>query len=64
MVKGVIYINYRGPYGVETIDEVRAENFPTYRAFRREVQRILGEYSMIMPNVYTSPRSTREWRAK
>lgn len=63
-MKGVIYINYRGPYGVETIDEVRAKDFPTYRAFRREVQRILKEYLMIMPNVYTSTRATREWRAE
>jgi len=53
-----IYINIKGVYGVETVDE-----FPyTTRDERIEARKMIREYSLCMPVAYMSTRCTKDWR--
>ena len=51
-------------YGIETVDEfTQGENAPvTYKDFKKYVREMVREYHMSGMNVYTSSRSTKEWR--
>lgn len=52
------FVNLSGPYGVETIDEVRGS--------RSEAEFLLGEYRLVYARtdsrVYLSSRSAANWR--
>lgn len=56
------YINMRGPYGVETVDEFPYNN----KAERKEAHFCLGEYRFGDPynSYYMSQKCTNEWREK
>ena len=62
------YFNMRGPYGVETVDELSSDeeghNFKTRSDFNREINRLVTEYRMGGMPVYTSSRCTKDWRNK
>ena len=68
MKKRTRYLNMRGPYGVETVDELSSDeeghNFKTRSDFNREISRLVTEYRMGGMPVYTSSRCTKEWRNK
>lgn len=59
----MIYLNWRGPCGRETVDELNRADFPTPRAFRAELSRLIPEYAMAgMGGVYSSSRPCGGWR--
>lgn len=61
-----VYLNWRGPCGLETVDEfapgvgVSAER----RAFREHVRVMVREYRLAGMNVYTSRRPCRAWASR
>jgi hypothetical protein len=59
-----IYLNWKGPQGRETVDEVShdPEHWPTARAMRAEARRLVSEYAMCGMNVYTSSRPCSNWK--
>lgn len=62
--KKTVYLNYKSVYGIETVDEINIENFNNRKEFRNEINRLCKEYRMTGQDVYTSSRSTKEWREK
>lgn len=68
MEKITRYFNMRGPYGIETVDELSSDeeghNFKTRSDFNKEIKRLREEYHTGGMPVYTSSRCTKEWRAK
>lgn len=56
------YINWKGPQGRETVDEVRREDFASLAEYRAEVKRIPAEYRMAGMDVYTSSRMCANWK--
>ena len=59
----MLYLNWRGPQGRETVDQLDPADFPTHAAFRAERDRLLGEYSMAgMGGVYASTRACSGWK--
>lgn len=65
-MKKPIYLNMRGSFGVETIDEftqgVDAPSDP--KEFRAYVRAMVQEYKSTGQPVYTSSRCTRSWTTK
>jgi hypothetical protein len=58
------YFNLKSNQGVETVDELTLSDFPTRKDFYNECKRLRGEYSLAGMQVYTSSRSTKDWRNK
>ena len=60
------YFNLKSVYGVETVDELSRNDFPTLKEYRNELRRLITEYNMVYNpsglHVYISTRSTKEWR--
>ena len=56
------YLNMRTQYGVETVDELSRKDFHSYKAYREELKRLVGEYRMAAMNVYVSQRCCRDWK--
>ena len=58
-----MFINWKGAQGRETIDEVRREGFPTWKEFRAECRRLIGEYALAgMAGAYLSSRCYANWK--
>lgn len=57
-----VYLNFRGPCGVETIGEVRRQDFNSFSEFQKEIIRLKQEYNLSGFSVYTSQRCTKEYR--
>jgi hypothetical protein len=55
------YLNMKTVYGVETIDQLSPEDYNTYKDFRAELRRLVGEYHMAGMNVYISQRCDKTW---
>ena len=55
------YINWRGPQGRETIDQIERQDFPTWKDYRTELRRLLGEYAVAGMNAYESSRPCSGW---
>lgn len=58
------YLNFKGSYGIETVDELNRKDFATYKEFRVELSRLVSEYRMAGMDVYTSQRCTKDWNSK
>ncbi len=58
------YINLKTNYGIETIDQLSEKDFLTYKEFLKEFRRLLSEYRLAGMAVYSSNRSTKDWRNK
>jgi hypothetical protein len=56
------YLNWRGPKGRETVDDLSRDGFESGRAFRAELRRLVGEYGMAGMHVYVSVRPCANWR--
>ena len=56
------YLNMRGPYGLETIDELDPADFPRLSDFRAELRRLIYEYMLSGYSVYWSQRPTNKWK--
>lgn len=57
----MIYYNMKTSQGVETVDELSAKDFKSYKEFRAEKLRLRDEYRLAGMAVYFSQRSTKEW---
>lgn len=56
------YLNWKGPQGRETIDELDCGDFPDRRAYRAEKARLRSEYAMAgMSGAYWSSRPCAGW---
>ena len=55
------YFNFRSSQGVETVDELNSNDFATFKEFRKELKRLVGEYHLAGMNVYTSSRACKGW---
>ena len=58
------YFNLKTNYGVETVDQLSEKDFLTYKDFLKEFRRLLSEYRLAGMPVYSSNRSTKDWRNK
>lgn len=59
------FLNWRGPAGRETVDELSRADFPPgrdgARAFRAELARLCSEYALCGMAVYVSSRACAGW---
>lgn len=51
-------------YGIETIDEISTEDYPTRKEFLKELSRLCHEYRTIGMLVYSSQRCDKTWNDK
>jgi hypothetical protein len=58
------YFNIKTSYGVETIDQLDAKDFNSYKDYIAELRRLKNEYKLAGMNVYLSQKATKEWREK
>ena len=56
------YLNVKTNYGIETVDQLNRKDFILYRDYCNELRRLKNEYRLCGLNVYTSQRSTNEWK--
>lgn len=56
------YLNLKTSHGTETVDELDKKDFPTFKAFRAELSRLVKEYRMANMNVYRSQRCANDWK--
>ena len=56
-----VFLNWRGPDGLETVDEFTREPGQTARDFRAYVADMVREYHRAGMAVYTSTRPCRDW---
>lgn len=62
-----VYLNIKTNEGVETIDELSQKDFNSYKEFTQELKRLKNEYriaSDYYSGIYSSNRSTKDWRQK
>lgn len=60
----MIYFNIKTIYGIETIDHLEKQDFSSYNEYKKEIKRLVNEYHLCKMYVYTSQRSTKEYRQK
>jgi hypothetical protein len=60
----VRYINMKGPYGVETVDELDRRDFKIFSQYKLELMEMITNYRQCGMPVYISTRCTKEWSAK
>jgi hypothetical protein len=58
------YLNMKGAYGIETVDEFTREVNQSPKEFRAYVSKMVSEYHLAGMNVYRSSRSTKDWANK
>ena len=58
----IVYLNFRSNYGVETVDQLEKKDYDTVKEFRKELNRLVAEYSLAGMNVYLSQRCTNDWK--
>ncbi len=63
-MKNIVYLNMKGPYGIETVDEFTREPGQSPKDFRKYVSEMVNNYRQSGMNVYRSSRATKEWREK
>ena len=59
-----VYLNWKGPAGLETVDELSESDFATYREFCAERKRLINEYALAGMDVYRSSRACKAWKDK
>lgn len=61
----VSYLNWRGPQGRETIDQLDSADFADWKAARAERSRLAHEYALAgMGGAYWSSRPCKGWNDK
>jgi hypothetical protein len=56
-----VYLNWKGPKGRETVDQVDRADFTSAKEMRAEVRRLIGEYQLCNMAVYSSSRPCAGW---
>ena len=59
--KGMIYLNLKTVYGVETVDELNRKDYKTFKEYKKELKELIENYYLCNMNVYKSQRCTKEW---
>lgn len=59
-----IYLNMKGSYGIETVDEFTREENQSPKEFRQYVSKMISEYHLAGMGVYRSSRCTNDWKQK
>jgi len=59
-----IYLNMKGSYGIETVDEFTREIGQNPKEFRAYVSKMVSEYHLAGMPVYRSSRCTNDWKQK
>ena len=60
-----LYFNIKTEFGVETVDEISQEDFATRKEYMAELKAMRENYRMVYGgSIYTSQRSTKEWRER
>tara|TARA_Y100000592_G_C5475499_1_gene322036 strand:- start:2259 stop:2447 length:189 start_codon:yes stop_codon:yes gene_type:complete len=60
-----VYFNIKTEFGVETVDEISQEDFATRKEYMAELKAMRENYRMVYGgSIYTSQRSTKEWRER
>jgi hypothetical protein len=57
-----IYFNFRGSYGVETVDQICKDDFTDSKEYKKELRNMLSGYHEAGMNVYLSQRCTKDWK--
>ena len=57
-----VYLNWKGPQGVETVDEFSPEPGQSHREFRAYVREMVSEYHVAGMAVYRSSRPCANWK--
>ena len=57
----VVYLNWRGPKGRETVDEFEKDSETNSKEFREYVREMVIEYHLVGMNVYQSSRKCANW---
>ena len=57
-----VYLNWKGPTGLETVDEFSPEPGQPMSAFRKYVREMVSEYHICGMAVYRSRRPCRDWK--
>ncbi len=60
----MIYLNFVYNKTIETVDQLNRKDFSSYKEFNKELKRLIFEYRISGINVYSSQRSTKDWREK
>ena len=55
------YINIKTNYGIETIEEIRQQEFKTRKDYVKEYKRLLYEYRLNGQSVYLSQRACKDY---
>ena len=58
----MIYLNWKGPLGRETVDEVDPADFTSRRAAMQYAKTLRREYAIVHMDVYTSSRACKGWK--
>lgn len=56
-----VYLNWKGPQGRETVDQIDLADFTNAREMRAEVRRLIDEYKLCRMDVYSSSRPCAGW---
>ena len=59
-----IYLNMKGSFGTETVDEFTRESGQDPKEFRQYVSKMVYEYHLAGMPVYRSSRCTNDWKQK
>ncbi len=57
-----VYLNMKGCYGIETVDEFTREPEQSPKEFRQYVSKMVSEYHLAGMPVYKSSRCTNDWK--
>ena len=57
----IVYLNWNGPQGRETIDELCRADFEQTITFQAELRRLKAEYALAGMHVYVSSRACANW---
>lgn len=57
------YLNWKNGQGLETVDQISSDDYPTNAEYRKEKQRLLAEYRMAYHSgdLYWSSRPCGNW---
>ena len=58
----MIFLNWKGPQGRETVDEINVSEFASRRAAMRYAATLQREYAIAGMFVYTSTRKCGNWK--
>ena len=61
MIMKTLYLNWKGPMGLETVDEITLQPGQGWKDFRVCIRAQVAEYHLAGMNVYTSNRACKDW---